>query len=354
MHPEIIYRIMKKWFLAFFVAASVLAYGQKANSYNEIASVSRLELARVIFYNVENLFDTINDPTIKDEDFLPESANKWDTKKYMRKQRSIAKVLSALCDSVQPLVIGLCEVENRNVLEDLIAQPALKKFKFGIAHINSEDERGIDAAFLYSKNLVSELATEKLTVNLGSDKTRDIVCFKGKVREEWPIWFFVNHWPSRREGEKESEDKRMIASNALRSKIEDVLAEEPTARILIMGDFNDNPNDKSLLNLTARKVKAQEPQSLVNLTKPLYESGAYTLKHQGSNHVFDQMIVSGNVLGKKNKCYISQDGAQIFNAQWLLYNHAKFGLIPNRTYASGKYVGGYSDHLPVYFDIVFK
>lgn len=345
---------MKKWFLALYVAGLVLAYGQKENPSTEIASVGISGPARVIFYNVENLFDTINDPTTKDEDFLPESANKWDTKKYQRKQRSIAKVLAALCDSVPPLIIGLCEIENKNVLDDLIAQPALRKYNFGIAHINSEDERGIDAALLYNKNLISELTTEKLTVNLGSDKTRDIVCLKARLGGEWPIWFFVNHWPSRREGEKESEDKRLIASIALRSKIEDVFAEDPTARVVIMGDFNDNPDDKSILHLTTRKVKAQESQSLINLTKSLFEKGAYTLKHQGNNYVFDQLIVSGNLLGKKNKCCISQDGAQIFTAQWLLYNHAKYGLIPNRTYASGKYVGGYSDHLPVYFDIVCK
>lgn len=345
---------MKKLIPVLFIVISLLACGQKTSTTENSDYKHAPEISRVVFYNVENLFDTINDPATKDEEYLPNSENKWDTKKYQRKLKSIAKVISSICDSVKPLVVGLCEIENKQVLDDLIAQPALLKYNFGIAHLSSEDERGIETALLYNKNVIKEVFAEKLPVNLGSDKTRDILHFKGIVGDGYSLSFFVNHWPSRGGGEQESEVKRLVASATLRDKLEDLYAEDPTARVVIMGDFNDNPDNKSIVNLTSHKVKIPEQQTLANLTKPLFDKGGFTLKYMGDSDVFDQIIVSKSLLNSKGKYFVSRSGAKIFAANWLLYNHARYGLIPNRTYASGKYVGGYSDHLPVYFDIVFK
>lgn len=310
-----------------------------------------LKPARVVFYNVENLFDTINDPQANDEEFLPEARSNWNTEKYELKLNHLAKVLAAMFDTIQPLVIGLGEVENKKVLTDLIAQPALKKFDLGIIHHDSPDERGIDVAFLYNKDIVESNFDAVLNVQLPNDKTRDVVYFKTYLTEEYAVWFFVNHWPSRRESENAC--KRMVVSRQLKDKIENVLKGEPDARIIIMGDFNDNPVDSSIQNLMEPDAKGMA-LPLTDLMAPIYDSKNFTVKFKEANDVFDQLIVSKNLLDKSSPYSVRAGAAHIFKPEWLLYNHTKYGPIPNRTYAGGKWVGGYSDHLPVYFDVVFK
>ncbi len=313
-----------------------------------------LQPGRVIFYNVENLFDTINDPDTQDEEFLPSSKNQWNSEKYNVKIKHIAHVIGSLLDTIQPLAIGLAEVENRKVLEDLIAQPELKKFKWGIAHHDSPDERGIDVAILYNKDLIEESFDAFLKVALpDSDQTRDILYLKGYVNEGEPLWIFVNHWPSRRGGKDESSAKRMIAEKTLKDKIENLYLGEKFARVVVMGDFNDNPVDSSVTSLTKGKTILPE-EELVELMLPIYKSGKYTLKYKDENDVFDQFIVSKNLLNNSSPYFIRGGKANIYSPEWILFKHPKYGMVPNRTYASGKWVGGYSDHLPVYFDIVFK
>ncbi len=333
---------MKNLLTSFFLSFSLGLFAQ-----NEPI----IKPARVVFYNVENLFDTVNDPLTKDEEFLPTARSNWNTEKYELKLEHLAKVLAALFDTIQPLVIGLGEIENKKVLTDLIAQPALKKFDLGIIHHDSPDERGIDVAFLYNKDIVESTFDAVLKVELPDDKTRDIVYFKTYLTEEHPVWFFVNHWPSRRESENAA--KRMVASNLIKAKIENILQGEPTARIILMGDFNDNPVDSSIQNLIAKDEKGKT-LPLTDLMSSIYDGKNFTVRFKEANDVFDQFIVSKNMLDKNNPYYIRSSAAHIYKPEWILYNHAKYGPIPNRTYASGKWVGGYSDHLPVYFDVVFK
>lgn len=316
-------------------------------------AVPILKPARIIFYNTENLYDTINDPEVNDEEFLPTSRNQWNTEKYTVKLKHTSAVLAALLDTIQPLVIGLGEVENRGVLEDLLAQPALKKFKLSILHHNSPDERGIDVAMLYNSDMAESIFDATLRVDPGDgDRTRDILYFKAYITEEYPVWFFVNHWPSRRTG-AESEAKRLIAAKVLKEKIENIYLGEPYARVIVMGDFNDNPDNQSLLNLSA-PVANSTSQPMVNLMLAMNRRSSFSVKYKDQNDLFDQFVVSGNLLDNSNQYYIHSSQAYTFAPPWLLFNHPKYGLIPNRTYASGKWVGGYSDHLPVYFDIVFK
>jgi len=336
---------VKKIVVLFFLFSAIVLHAQ-----NE----SLLKPGRVIFYNVENLFDTINDPETQDEEFLPSSKNEWNTKKYQVKLNHVAKVFAAMLDTIQPLVIGMTEIENKNVLEDLIAQPALKKFNFGIIHHDSPDERGIDAAILYNKDVVESIFDATLKVDLGNgDKTRDILYFKAQMSEEFPVWFFVNHWPSRRGG-GESEEKRKIAAKVMRSKIENIFLGEPFARIIVMGDFNDNPGDASVRLLSPQPEKKSKTLAMVNLMLPLADHKEFTLKYKDESDIFDQFIVSVNLLDPRHQYYIRKTEARIFTPSWLLFKHPKFGLIPNRTYANGKWVGGYSDHLPVYFDLLFN
>ncbi len=337
----------KTLFITFLLCVQQIISAQKADY---------LKPARVIFYNAENLFDTINDRDINDEDFLPEGKLKWNTKKYQTKLSRLARVISTMLDTVQPLVIGLCEIENKKVLDDLIEQPVLKKFKFGIVHHNSPDERGIDCALLYNKSVVEPVFDATLPVNFPyetKDKTRDILYFKAFMGDEYSIYFFVNHWPSRRGGQEESEKKRIAASNALKAKIENLYLGEPYARVVIMGDFNDNPTDQSIIHLLTSDKKSKT-QPLSNLMLPLFTNKEFTLKFGNETDVFDQFIVSKNLLDDKSKYMVHNSKAKIFSPEWLLFNHPKNGVIPNRTFANGRWTAGYSDHLPVYFDIMFK
>jgi predicted extracellular nuclease len=320
---------------------------------NAQTAVPILKPARVVFYNTENLYDTINDPEINDEEFLPSSRNQWNTEKYTLKLNHTAKVLASLLDTIQPLVIGLSEVENRHVLEDLIAQPALSKYHLGIIHHNSPDERGIDVALLYNNDIAESVFDATLKVDLGdSDRTRDILYFKAYLTEEYPVWFFVNHWPSRRTG-AESEARRLAAAKVLKAKIDNIYLGEPYARVTVMGDFNDNPDDKSVQLLLQPAPNAKAP-AMVNLMQVKDRKKEFSVRYKDQNDLFDQFTVSGNLLDNSNQYFIRNNQAHIFAPSWLLFNHPKYGLIPNRTYANGKWVGGYSDHLPVYFDIVFK
>ena len=315
-----------------------------------------LKPGRIIFYNVENFFDTIKDPEKDDREFLPQSKNEWNTKKYQVKLEHISKVLASILDSIDPIAIGLVEVENRKVVEDLIAQPALKKYNLGICHHDSPDERGIDCALLYNKDIIEEVFDAFLKVEFSfdsADKTRDIVYFKGYMTEEFPVYFFVNHWSSRRAANGDSEKKRITEAMVLKAKIDDIYRGEPYARIIAMGDFNDNPSDKSLQYLCSGKRKFPLQQDLVNLMRLPQERNEFTLKYKDENDVFDQFIVSKNLLTSNNSYYVKNSAAHIYNPKWIMFEHNKYGWIPNRTYANGKWVGGYSDHLPVYLDICF-
>ncbi len=314
---------------------------------------SLLKPGRIIFYNTENLFDTINDPETQDEEFLPSARNEWNTEKYQVKLRHLSKVIAALFDTIQPLVIGLAEVENKKVLEDLVAQQALKKFNLGIIHHDSPDERGIDVALLYNQDEVEGDFDATLKVELDSgDRTRDVLYFKAYLTEEFPVWFFVNHWPSRRTGVDESTRKRLIAAETLKKKIENIYLGEPYARVILMGDFNDNPSDTAVRYLSA--AAGPKTFKLIDLMAPLQKKKQFTLRYKDQSDIFDQFVVSSNLLDSKNQYSIRNSAATIFSPSWLLFNHPKYGLIPDRTYAGGKWIGGYSDHLPVYFDLIFK
>ena len=317
---------------------------------------SLLKPGRIIFYNVENLFDTVKDPVKHDEEFLPTAKSKWNTKKYEVKLEHISKVIAALLDSIQPIAIGLSEVENRKVVEDLISQPALQKFNLGIIHHESPDERGIDVALLYNKDVIEEVFDAYLRVEFSfdtADKTRDIIYFKGYMTEQFPIYFFVNHWTSRRAANGDSEKKRITEAMILKAKIEDIYKGEPFARIVVMGDFNDNPDNKSVEYLCLGKYKYPLSQNLVNLMRLPQSKHEFTLKYHEQNDIFDQLIVSKNLLTSENPYYVRNSAAHIFKPLWIMFDNPKYGLVPSRTYLGTFWVGGYSDHLPVYMDICF-
>jgi len=325
-----------------------------------IDSVPRGDM-RIMFYNCENLFDIYDDTLKLDDEFLPEGEKHWSYSKYQEKLAHITKVITAVGGWDPPELIGLCEVENRYVLDGLVSFSALKKQNYQIIHQESPDNRGIDVALLYLKNKFTPITWKAIKIVFHEDPTRatrDILYVKGINVNKDTMHIFVNHWPSRWGGQIESEDKRMYVAAFLKTKVDSIFAENKNANIFIMGDLNDFPTDKSLLESLKTKTEFNniQPNELYNLSYYLQEvKGLYSHKYQGEGGVLDQMIISGNLLNPKNSTYMTKDNAHVFNASFLLEQDIDYvGYKPFRTYIGYKYWGGFSDHLPVYIDLFFN
>lgn len=325
----------------------------KTNSSFTSADVDRLEAFEnhpVLFYNVENLFDTINDPAIKDEEFTPKGSKEWSRVRYEDKLTKLARVLTAANDN-NPLLIGLSEVENRAVVTDLIKTGKLSSTKYGIAHYDSPDRRGIDVALAYDTDRFLLIQSEAIPVRLKNDekfKTRDILYVKGLVKDSIPLHIFVNHWSSRYGGQKESEHKRVQAAEILKRKSDSILANNPDANIILMGDFNDYPTNKSITEiLGATSIDAAKNGEFVNLLANLHSDGKGTHNYKGKWGALDQIIISSGLLDGKS-IDIKDRKAYILKKDFLLYEHKSGDKTPSRTYGGPNYYGGYSDHLAVY------
>ncbi len=308
----------------------------------------------VIFYNVENLFDTLDAPFFKDEEFTPESEKEWNTLKYEKKLEDLAKVLSSINGKELPEIIGLAEVENRSVLEDLISTKDLIKGEYEIIHTESPDVRGIDVALLYKKDILKSVSFNTIKIDFPFDSTlttRDILHVKGNAPDGRDIHFFVNHWSSRYGGQKESVPKRMYCAVSLRRKIDLLLSLESDPRFIIMGDFNDEPTNRSMLNLllAGNKRKNTGPGDLYNLYYDMHnmkDKGTYY--YQGSWNMLDQIICSYNLINTPGFYSCNYTSGKIFYEDWMLFENAEGTNIPSRSYGGPNYYGGVSDHLPVY------
>jgi len=304
---------------------------------------------RVGFYNLENLFDTINDPKINDEEFLPGGKSKWNSERYLKKLDNLSKVILEMNGGSGMDVLGLCELENKKVLEDLTKKTPLKKIKYGIVHYDSPDRRGIDVALIYNKSKMKVLGSAKINIRQPSDSlspTRNILLVKGLVNKKDTLYFFVNHWPSRRGG-KESSPLRVNAANTLLKALDSVRTKHQTAKVIAMGDFNDTPTDESMQHLS-------EEGDLANLMTLELKMGHGSHYYKKEKNIFDQLLVSENLLGESG-CRVPADAGRIFQPDWLLGEVYKGdGPAPLRTFAGNRYLGGYSDHLPVYMDLLLK
>ncbi len=306
--------------------------------------------ATIVFYNVENLFDTIDDPAINDEEFLPVSEKEWNTLRYNKKLEDIAKVLGGINSEELPELIGLCEVENRGVLEDLIATEPLTLGNYQIVHIDSPDKRGIDVALLFRQGEFKVLSHEAILVDPGFE-TRDILHVTGKLgRDE--IHLFVNHWPSRWGGMEQSEPNRIVAAQTLKKKADEILAENAEAKIIIIGDTNDEPDNKSLAEI----VQAMAPNTkanLYNLMIPLHEQNLGSYHYRGEWNMIDNIIVSEAVL-RGNGFVATDQLGQVYHETWMEYRNKNGEMSPNRTYGGSNYYGGVSDHFPVYLNLEWR
>lgn len=308
----------------------------------------------VVSYNVENLFDTVDDPNVPDEEFLPESEKMWNNERYQKKLNDLAKVISEVNPLEMPEIVGLIEVENRTVLEDLIRTAAFKDHNYAIIHEESPDYRGIDVALIYRSDAFTEIMHETLPVIFPDDpefKTRDILHVVGKVRNE-TIHVFVNHWPSRIGGEDKTEPKRVLAASVLKQRVDLLMKVDPKARIIILGDMNDETGNKSLSEV----LGAASPDSgakLVNLMIPDDAAGLGTYFYNGGWNMLDHLIVSEEMIsGKKMK--VENAKGHIYKSDWMLFTNKNGDKTPNRSYVGNKYVAGVSDHFPVYFKMIVK
>jgi len=325
------------------------------------SSKDKTSIARIAFYNVENLFDIYDDSLTRDEEFTPEGERYWNNRKFYTKINNIYKVIMAMSESGPPAVVGLSEIENRFVLEKLVYDTPLKNFNYKIIQFESPDRRGIDVALIYREEFFEPLYSEAIPVIFPFDtasRTRDILWVKGKFMNTDTVSLFVNHWPSRYGGYMSTVPKRNHAAKALRTKTDSILQSNNYASILIMGDFNDGPYDESLSDV----LSAQDPaksiinNELYNLMIPEQIDWQYgSLKYQQGWNKFDMIIVSGGLLDDTSSPHISIDGGKIFQAPFLLEEDKTYlGQKPNRTYIGYKYHGGFSDHLPVYVDLIVE
>ena len=302
----------------------------------------------VVFYNVENLFDTRDDPGTGDDDFTPAGKMQWTEERYQHKLHQLAEAISMAGEEL-PVIIGLCEVENRKVVEDLSKTPPLDKGHYLVVHKDSPDERGIDVALLVSKDKAQVLGQDWLDVDLGADRTRDILHASVSF-DAATLQVFVNHWPSRREGEAESAPKRMAAAKRLRAAVDGYLAKNATERIIIMGDLNDEPLDASLKKglLTDEIVGDDHGADLYDLVGMDKQEPVGSISHDGKWQYFDHLIVSRSMVWPEHKGDLHAVSAASIKDPRLIFHHPKYGDQPNRTFSGTKYhADGYSDHLPV-------
>ncbi|MCG1037341.1 endonuclease/exonuclease/phosphatase family protein [Polaribacter sargassicola] len=302
----------------------------------------------VAFYNVENLFDTIDNPNTYDDDYTSDGKLKWNKKRYNNKIKKLSSVISQIGNkksNYAPAIVGLVEVENEKVVADIANSTYLKKHDYKYVHYNSPDERGIDVALLYNKQLFELIDSEHFPLYLEDengeqDYTRDILVVSGYLKGEM-VHILVNHWPSRREGIEESELKRIAAAQLARTIINGIQAKNYDAKIIIMGDFNDDPNSKSIKEYLVKEDFYNPMEKILN------RDNKGSLTYDGKWNLFDQIIFSKNFLEKeKGKLYFTS--AEIFNKDWLKIFKGKLKGSPFRTYIGPWYQGGFSDHFPVY------
>ncbi|MFL1894502.1 endonuclease [Aquimarina sp. 2-A2] len=302
------------------------------------------------FYNLENLFDTEDDLKTLDDDFLPHSERRWNRKRYEKKLYKLSSVITKIGTSKSskpPILVGVAEVENKKVLLDLVATKKMVSHQYGIVHYNSPDERGIDVALLYQKDHFKVTTSKTVTVLVDNepgirDYTRDILHVEGFLNEE-KIHVLVNHWPSRRDGAENTAYKRIIAAQKNRELIAQIQAHDAEAKIVVMGDFNDDPNSESVKNHLVQ-------QDLYNPMMKLHTRYRGSLSYRSQWNLFDQIIISHS-FHKLERGKHSFDHADIFDRKYIRVFEGRYKGSPFRTYAGPNYQGGYSDHFPVYVSL---
>jgi len=320
------------------------------------AQQKQYTVAVVGFYNVENLFDTINQSNVNDEEFTPTGANLYTPTVYLDKLSKLEQVISDIGTEVSPdglSVLGLAEIENETVIQDLIKQPKLKPRNYQYVHYNSPDVRGVDVGLIYNPKYLKVISSQSLNVPLKNSDgtprhTRDLLYVYGMYNGE-PMHFFVNHWPSRRGGEEASAPGRALAAQTAKTCIDSIMKDNPNAKVILMGDLNDDPVSPSVEKvLMANGNKEKVKQSgLYNPWMSYYKDGIGTLAYNDAWNLFDQIIVSEAFLPSKQSGFFLHK-SNIYKKEFMIQNSGRYKGYPKRTYDFSVYLGGYSDHFPTY------
>jgi len=341
--------------IAFLLCMYAFAKAQQTNKYRAHT---------IAFYNVENLFDTINDPITYDDDRTPEGKDHWTEKIYQDKVSNMARVIADIGKDVtkdSPAIIGLAEIENRKTVEALANNPQLISKDYGIVHYDSPDRRGIDVALMYQKKIFTPIHTSKHELliyeidNPSKRKfTRDQLLVSGLLDGDM-IHIIVNHWPSRSGGEAKSRKKRMDAASLTKKITDSLLSNDPYAKILIMGDLNDDPTNRSVKKVlkTQGSIKKVKDQELYNPMESMFKKGIGTLAYRDGWNLFDQIIISAPLLDDDYSSF-KYYKAGIYNKSYLSNPKGRYKGYPYRSFANGGYTGGYSDHFPVYIYLIKK
>lgn len=344
---------MKSYIFYIFILFSVGLFSQETTTY---------QIRTIAFYNLENLFDTKNDTLIFDDDRTPTGKDNWTEERYIQKIAQMSKVISEIGSAENknaPDIVGVCEVENLSVLHDLIRHKNIAQTNYGIIHFDSPDERGIDVALLYKKDAfipVNFNSHRLLLFDLDGKRnyTRDQLIVEGLLDNE-KVYFIVNHWPSRSGGEARSRPYRLEAAKLNKRIIDSVRRQDINAKIISMGDFNDDPVDpsfKKILNVE-KNSKSLDSLSLYGPMEKLFRKGKGSLAYRDKWNLFDQLYMTSSLLDKEKQTY-SYWKAGIFTPRYLMDPKGKYKGYPLRTYAGGSYIGGYSDHFPVYLHLIKK
>lgn len=311
-------------------------------------------ISAIGFWNVENLYDTLNDKWKNDEDFTPEGLNAWSGRRYLTKIDRLSEVIEKMGTDVTPdglAILGLCEVENKSVVQDLVNSPRLKKRRYKLVHIEGPDPRGVDPSFIYNPDYFTVTKTVAYHVKLVTDsthKTRDILVVSGMFLGE-PLTVLVNHWPSRRGGELLGRKNRNAAARLARHIADSVTTADPAAKVVIMGDLNDDPTNDCVKKYigTYADIHKAESGLYFNPMEQLYKDGIGTLAWRDSWNLFDQVMLNSqwNPTGYASWQYYA---VRVFNKPFVKSDFGAFKNYPFRTYSGSNYTGGYSDHFAVY------
>ncbi|MBK6774731.1 MAG: endonuclease/exonuclease/phosphatase family protein [Flavobacteriales bacterium] len=314
----------------------------------------RVVPAVIGFYNIENLFDTIDQPEVQDEEFLPNGLNQWTGERYMKKLHNMAHVIAELATDIHPrgpALLGLAEVENRSVVEDLVHTAPLAERGWKVVSHEGPDRRGVDVAFVYDPQQFTMLSQKGYRLVAPDDTsfhTRDQLLVTG-ILDGDTIHAIVAHWPSRRGGEKRSRPLRNLAADLGRHIVDSLMARNPNARVFYMGDLNDDPINESV----RKHMKAVGDKSaatgalLYGPMDKLYKDGIGTLAWRDSWNLFDQIIMTPAVCTGAGGRY-SYHGVHIHNKPYMRQQDGNFAGYPFRTFVGNQFMNGYSDHFPVY------
>lgn len=307
------------------------------------------EYFTVVSYNVENLFDTIDTPYKNDAEFTPEGIKRWNTERYNKKIESLSYVLSEINKEELPELIGLIEVENEYPLRDLIASENLKAGQYKYIVEDGPDPRGIDCALLYRPSAFQYITHKAIAVRFpfsNNSRTRDILYVKGLVNKD-TVHVFVNHWSSRRGGQEKSDPKRVQSATVLKAFVDSIQKQNKASNIIIMGDFNDEPNNTSVRD-ALRAGREADNKSLTNLVYSLFDEGKGSYYYRGNYNMLDHMIVNSSMFSKTKGFRLIEKQAFIYQADTICYTFKNGDKGPSKTYGGTNYYGGFSDHFPIY------